>query len=232
MISIHLPQFEGPLDVLIQLARKREIEIEGVCLRTLMMQIFKVCAITRDTIYEGAESMGYAAYLLWLKSKSLLPQEGCSPLPLDSEAGDWDSPLFDHLVEYCLFKDAAKYLSCRQDVPHESFGRSIASHDFTMPSGLDHVSLSEFAHLFQQILQKSEPAMGAIYEEEWKISDKILWLKEAFNQNAEMAFEVLFNPDRSKMELIVFFLAVLEMMKAGELKIVKKQASIYIYGTK
>lgn len=230
IISIQLPQFEGPLDLLIQLAQKAEVEIESVSLKELMLQIFNAFPISRDTIHESAESMGQAGHLLWMKSRSLLPQTGDSPIALDEDISELKAPLFEHLVEYCLFKDAARYLGGQEEKSNDTFVRKIISQELALPSGIEHVSLSEFATLFEQVLQKAKQQVGTIHEEEWKISDKIHWIKDELKNTSKIPFGLLFNPERSKLELIVFFLAVLEMMKAGDVKVVKEQESIYIYG--
>lgn len=227
MISIQLPQFEGSLDLLLQLAQKQEVEIEYLSLKEIMVQIFKNLTLSGGNLTDGAESMGIAAHLIFMKSLALLPQDKRDKIHLEENA--FNDLGFHHLVEYCLFKDAAKYLSFQEEKGIDSFPRNVKPLDPILPSGLEFISLSELALLFQNMLQKSQHKIGIISEEEWKISDKIAFLKKELMENPKISFEWVFSMDKSRNELIVLFLAVLELMKAGELKVIKDQQLVYLY---
>jgi segregation and condensation protein A len=75
--------------------------------------------------------------------------------------------------------------------------------------------------VFQQILIRAKGQKGQVHEEIWKVADKIVWIRHLLNSQQKIEFEVLFNLELSREELIVTFLALLEMMKMGELRVIK-----------
>ena len=87
--------------------------------------------------------------------------------------------------------------------------------------GIDHLSLQDLATIFQQILQKAKGQKGHLEEEIWKVSDKMTYIRHLLHSQQKIEFAVLFSLEMSREELIVIFLALLEMMKMGELRVIK-----------
>lgn len=220
-LTIKIPQFEGPLELLATLALKAEVEVSGIEIKHLMQQILSKLDFSRSNINISAESMSFATQLLWLKSRSLLPNDEL-PIEMGEDSSDFRVSYLEHLVEYCLYKEAARHLNTREDKAQESFTRmSSLGEPPKRPLGIEHVSLSEFAVLFQQVLQKAEEKKGTIHEEEYRVSDKLEWIRLELKETKQIPFHQLFSPDYPKLELIVFFLAILELMKLGEILVVK-----------
>jgi segregation and condensation protein A len=219
-----LHNFEGPLDFLISLIQKEEIDIYDVSIHTLTQQFLKKLEEWKESRVEaGAEFIGTTAYLVWLKSKTLLPKHE-QPLIDEIEEEDPQFDIIHHLIDYCRFKQAAKKLSERQEQQSACFFRGASPpEEFKRPLGLDHISLEEFAQLFETIMQQTAASKGQIHEESWRVSDKVKWIRLSIRSQHKMAFKVLFSVEKSRPELIVTFLAVLELMKIGEIGVAKDE---------
>lgn len=221
-VTLKLPQFEGPLELLSALVQKDEIDICSLVLKDLMDQIAGILDLEL-----GAESLGLAGSLLWIKSRALLPKNECENLP-ENESNE-PFILLERLVEYCRFKEAAGLLSLREERAAESFFRPFVSTEgFKKPLGIEHVSLDELAKVFQVVLEKAKEHRGLIEEEEWRIADKIAFIRKEVQACENILFEELFMHESSREELIVLFLAILELMKLGEIRVVKKASKLMI----
>ncbi len=225
-----LENFEGPLEFLLHLVQKNEIDIYEVKIQEVVSQYLKHAEMRSPDVDKGAEFIGMASLLIWLKSRMLLPKHE-QPINPDEEL----DPRFDiihQLVEYCRFKEAAKELSKREHEQNAFFGRGLEGpYETPKNLGIEHLTLQDLAGLFQEILAKAESHRGLIHEEEWLVSDKIKSVRQLLKEFPKMGFDVLFTSQRSREELIVTFLAILELMKLGEVKILKEHNKVMIYGT-
>jgi len=220
-----LDNFEGPLDFLLHLIQKSEIDIYSVQIQNIMGQyterLGSDAVLCVDT---GAEFIGTAATLLWLKSKMLLPKHEQVSNPEDEQL-DPRFEIIHKLVEYCRFKEAAKELSERERVQGAYYYRGADTPELKKPLGVEHLTLDDLAALFKQIVARAETQKGTIHEEEWRVSDKIKLIRQLLKVPKRIGFEILFSTERSRTELIVTFLAVLELMKMGEIKVIQDIAS-------
>lgn len=218
-LTFKLGSFSGPLDFLIALVQNEEISLDEISLKEITQQYIQHLEANID-LDAGAEMVGSASFLIWYKSKQLLPSHN---QPVESE--EEQDPCFaiiHHLVDYCRFREAAKDLSEREQKQSAHYFRGIT----TLPEqkktlGIEHLTLDDFASLFRQLISRSSSQRGIIQEEEWKISDKIEMIKQHLVNSNQIPFDTLFNDDSCREELIVIFLAVLEMMKNGILMIIK-----------
>lgn len=216
-----LANFEGPLDFLFHLIQKSEIEIYDIKIQEITQQYAdKLTAYLEPNIDQGAEFVGTAAALLWLKSKTLLPKHE------QVEAGEEESdPRFEiihQLLDYCRFKQAAKDLNQLETHQGQRYLRgNNALPDIKKNLGIEHLSLTDLATLFKGIMAKAVAQRGHIHEESWKVSDKIKAIRILLKDQQQIDFDLLFSPALAREELIVTFLAVLELMKMGELRVIK-----------
>ena len=213
--------YQGPLDFLLYLIQKNEIEITDIPLQQIIEQFLEnqedcTCVDT------GAEFIGITAYMLWLKSKVLLPkhleQEG------EEEESDPRFEILRHLIDYCRFKEVATKLSQREEEQKAYFSRGIAEVKPTaQPKGLgiEHLSLQDFATLFQEVLTRAAARTGEIHEEFFRVSDKLKFIRTSLKERRSIPFKELFTHQKPRVELIVTFLAILELMKLGETCVVK-----------
>ncbi len=210
-----LENFEGPLEFLLSLIQKDEINIYDVSIQELTQQFLeKLSEWQAHYLEKGAEFVGTAAYLVWLKSKMLLPKQEQT---MEEEIPEED-PHFEiihHLLDYCRFKQAAKELTIRQEQQQACYFRGSHAPEWKKPLGLNDVSLEELSSLFREMMKRSEQSKGLIQEENWRVSDKIRSIRHLLQSQNSFAFETLFAPDKSRLELVVIFLAILELMKLG-----------------
>lgn len=222
-VKVALDVFEGPLDLLVYLVQRDEIEITDVPLYQIVDQYLKALKENINPCLDtGAEFIGTTAFLLWLKSRILLPKhEGEAPEEIDMSS----SPLqiLQHLIDYCCFKSAAKELSQREQKQTLVFSRGIEESAEPLPATLTLVPLDELAKLFQQVLTRAAVQNRVLHEELWRVSDKIHFLRVLLKESKNVLFRELFNEERCRDELIVTFLAILELMKQGEVYIIREE---------
>jgi segregation and condensation protein A len=216
-----LDNFEGPLDFLIHLIQKNEIDICDIPLQRITEQYLLKILEGHSTVSTGAEFVGTTASLLWLKSKMLLPKHEQIQDP-DQELLDNRFDMIRQLIDYCCFKQAAKELSERE---HKQSGYYLRGADGEAKKtlGIEHLTLDDLASLFQQVVAKAATHTGLIHEENWKVSDKISLVRDLLDDEQKIDFLLLFASDKSRDELIVTFLAILELMKLGEICIIKSR---------
>lgn len=232
--TFRLENFEGPLDLLWHLINRHELDIYEIAIKEITEQyLARAKEAATLEIDQGAEFISIAASLLWYKSKTLLPKHEQQIDQTIEEEIDPHFNIIHHLLDYCRFKHAAKELSEREMQQGAFYPRGIEGWDVKKPLGIEHLTLDDLSVLFQEILAKAEPRRGTIHEEEWKVSDKIAHLKFRLLKEHKILFTEAFNPSMSRDELIVTFLALLEMMKSGDAKVILEQKSktISIIGT-
>lgn len=223
-----LKNFEGPIDFLLYLIQKDEIDISDVSIREITQQFLqKLDGWKEGQIDLGAEFISTAAYLVWLKSKSLLPSYDEVELLPEEEREDPNFDVIHHLVDYCRFKEAAKDLSKRHDEQSAYFFRGTGNTipELKKPLGIDHISLEELSGLFKEMMGRANLAKPKIYEENWRVSDKIKVLRGIFKEVVQCKMADLFSLEGSRLEWIVIFLAILELMKIGEIGVGREIAT-------
>lgn len=224
---VTLKVFEGPFDFLVHLIQKNEIDVTTISLHEIIDQYLLKDESSLDS---GAEFIGTAASLLWLKSKFLLPQteqmESPEDLALDSKFD-----IVNQLVDYCRFKQAAKELSHLEHQQSAFYSRGYEAIDLKKNLGIEHISLHDLASLFQQVLSRTKDVQGNVQDEDWKVSDKISFLRETLCNRGPLLFYELFMDEMPRIELIVLFLAVLELMKLGEIRVTRNQSQQIIITT-
>lgn len=228
MVTFALQNFEGPIELLLHLVQKNELDIYEVPVHILASQFLsKLADIEENSLDAGAEFIGTAASLLYLKSKMLLPKHEQSTEVVEEEdlTPDPRFEIIHHLIDYCRFKQAAKSLTVLEDQQSDYFTRGAIDQEFKKPLGLTDISLDDLASMFQVVLSRAASNRGVIQEESWRVSDKIKLLRQHLKDSGKICFHLLFTPDKSREELIVTFLAVLELMKLGDLWVAKDQAT-------
>lgn len=225
--TIRLDNFEGPLEFLLHLVQKSELDIYDIRLRQVADQFIR--EMSEPDIDLGAEFIGTLASLIWLKSKMLLPkheQESQS----EEEEIDPHFEVIHQLIDYCRFKQAGKELVQLEHEQNAYFSRGVSgTMEVKQPLGIEHLSLEDLALLFQGIVDKAASQRGLVHEENFRVSDKIRMIRNLLGKNGKLPFETLFEGACCKEELIVIFLAVLELMKLGEACVMKNSGSQCVF---
>lgn len=212
-----LDNFEGPLEILMHLIHKQEIDIYEVMLQHLTDQFTHLSSFDVD---HGAEFIGITATLMLLKSKRLLPSH-LSEKEVEEEEIDPCFEMLQQIIEYCRFKEAAKHLSELEQERQALYTRGvIASPAAPREFSVDPFGLNDLMQIFQKMMKQAESRKRIIQAEPIQIGDKIAHIRERI-VSSELCLTDLFNPSLSRLELIVLFLAVLELLKLGEARAVE-----------
>lgn len=217
--KVRLEIFEGPLDLLLYLIKKDEVDIQDVSITRITSQYLKYIETFRMlNIDLAAEFVVMAANLMYLKSRTMLPKQ-VQPPEEDAEEDDprWD--LIRQLIEYKKFKDAANFLSQREIEQESRFAlQPEVPEPDPEPAPLAEVSIFDLIRAFQNVLKRFEESheLNDIVDDRYTVSDKIEMMLERFGPGDSASFETLFEDAATKAEVIVTFLAVLELMKMNQ----------------
>jgi segregation and condensation protein A len=222
--KVTLEVFEGPLDLLLYLIKKEEVAIYDVSLEKITTQYLEYLDSFRMLDLEIAgEFVVMAANLIYIKSRSLLPVHQQPP----EEEAEEDDPrweLIRQLIEYKKFKDAAGDLHEReliQELHHYRPGQKpeISDSDHLLAS---EISIFDLIHAFQTVLHRLETKredLREIFEENFTVSAKIEYLLEIAASKRRVGFSDLFSKSVSRTEVVVTFLALLELIRLKQLRV-------------
>lgn len=228
--NCRLENFEGPVDFLLYLIQKKEIDILQTSVSELAHQFTSYIRQAQECNLEvSAEFLSTAASLMLIKSKSLLPQEGDEPF---DDVLDPKFEIIHKLVEYSEFKKLAKVLLEREEGGGVAFynrGQTLEIPEKGRPDGLSYLSLEEISACFEQVLDRAKLKTGEIEEEEWRVSDLMTYLEKRLSICEKIPFTEAFSPEKSKNQLIVTFLALLELMKNQLAMVVRLEEAIWIH---
>jgi segregation and condensation protein A len=220
--KVRLEIFEGPLDLLLYLIKKDEIGIYDVSIERITSQYLAYIDTFKALNIElASEFIVMAANLMYLKSRELLPKD-LQPPDAEAEEDDPRWELIRQLVEYKKFKDAAQFLGVRDVEGAEFFATTPETPDLSAPvEGMPQVGIFDLIRAFQKVLKRFEDVhtLREIVDDRWTVSDKIDHLLETLPIGGRVRFEELFNEATSRSEVIVTFLAMLELMKLHFLEV-------------
>ena len=214
-----LPAFEGPLDLLLHLIEREELDVTEVSLLAVTEQYLHHLR-TQERVNLGslAEFIAIGARLLLLKSRALLPRE--APPPADEEDGGTDvRALIEALRQYRRFKHAAEFLRAR-DGTSGSYRREAEPPAVPMPTGLEAVTLNALVELIRVVVARipEEAPIGEVPREPVRLRDRITRLALLLDRDGRTSFRRLIEGATSRTEVIVDFMAVLELIKQGYLE--------------
>jgi len=226
--KVELEIFEGPLDLLLYLIKRDEIDIYDISIERITQQYMGYLDTFKMlNIGLAGEFLVMAANLCYIKSRMMLPKHVQPPEEdADEEDPRWD--LIRQLIEYKKFKEAATYLGRKEEEQLDHFKHKP---DKIVSDGNDERPLSEdlgifdLIRAFQNILDRfNDEGLGEIVDDIFTVSDKIDLLLEKVAPGESISFTSLFSDASSKNELIVTFLALLELMKLNHFMVRQKEA--------
>lgn len=220
--KVKLDVFEGPLDLLLYLIKKDEIDIYDVSIERITRQYLDyIDTFKMLNIELASEFIVMAANLMYIKSRELLPK---AQQPPDEEAEE-DDPrweLIRQLVEYKKFKDAAQFLGLQEHKADTFFAANPEPPDLsTEAPTVAQVGIFDLIRAFQKVLQRFEKTddIREIVDDRYTVAGKIEQLLDTVPTGARVPFESLFATAASRSELIVTFLALLELTKLNHFQI-------------
>jgi segregation and condensation protein A len=221
--------FEGPLDLLLYLIKKEEVDIYEVNLTRLATQFIEHIETMRMLDLEIAgEFLVMAATLMYIKSRELLPADQQVTAEDDEEGEDPRWELIRQLVEYKKFKDAAAQLQLLEARQEDVFPRLPARLDFAAetPAPRPDVSLFDLLNAVNQVLKRFGQRDDAreIFEDKWTVSEKIEHLLRLITERAKLKFSELFAGVTSRSEVVCTFLALLELIRLKQVTAIQEAA--------
>ena len=223
--KVRLEVFEGPLDLLLYLIKQDEIDIYDVSLERITSQYLEYLQAFKELNIELAgEFIVMAANLIYLKSRSLLPLDQQPP---EEDAGEEDPrwELIRQLIEYKKFKEAAVDLHLRELEQERIFPREAAlSLAIQEPLRLGEVGIFQLINAFQTVIKRVEARQDVqeIFSERFSVSDKIDAILRRVATGGRLRFSDLFGAVVSRVEVVVTFLALLELIRLKQVRAVQK----------
>ncbi len=231
-ITIRLDAFQGPLDLLLHLIKREEVDIWNIPIARITEQYLEYLQMMKDlNINVAGEWLVMAATLIYIKSRMLLPPDPVAEQP-EEGAADPRTELVYQLLEHQKFKNAAQMLYTREEVenavwhnpPHEAVeeGQEVVA-----------VSLFDLLKAFHEVVKRFESQRGMeLDQEEVTIEQKLGDVRRLLLVRDKIVFSSFMQECRSKRHLIVTFLALLELVRLREIWLYQKKAFEEIYITK
>ena len=210
---IRLDQFEGPLDLLLHLIKKNEINIYDIPMALVTKQYLEHISMMKSLNLEVAgEFLVVAATLVHIKSKMLLPSE---PDEEDEEGQDPRADLVRQLLQYKQFKEAAHTLEDRERLWREVYNRPVMLDEKLPDEGAPlELTVFDLMDALQEVVRRvPSKAFLELTTEQLTVKDRMNYILDRLEEAAAVPFHLLFSPSDARLILIVTFLALLELMR-------------------
>jgi segregation and condensation protein A len=218
-LSVQLPHFEGPLDLLLHLCQKHELNILDIPIGFITEKYLEYLAVMQLMQLDlAAEYLVMAATLAHIKSKMLLPAPppGQEDEALDEDEIDPRGALIRRLLEYQKYKLAGEHLASRGVTGRDVFPRGMPALEeaTTGLPPLAEMPLYTLVEAFQRVLDRSKVRLSHdVVADRISLSDRIGELADVLRVRKRLAFEELFEGLATKFDLVITFLALLEMTR-------------------
>lgn len=219
-LKIVMGEFEGPLDLLLHLIRQEQVSIYDIPIARITDEYLRYLQLMQELdIAVAGDFLVMAATLIELKTKMLLPRD---PFAAEEEEEDPRKDLVDQLLEYQKYKAAAQMLWSRATVERAVFKRPEIETDKNNPEVA--VGVFDLLKVFQQILARhKEEVMLEIEREEISMAEMLERLRNMVMSAGELNLQVFFERARSRRELVLAFLSVLELVRTTEIRLFQKE---------
>ena len=212
---VELPSFEGPLDLLLHLIEEHELDIRDIPIAFIAKKYVEYLMLMQElNIDVASEYLVMAATLTHIKSKSLLPTPPADQEDDDEVELDPRAELIRRLLEYQKYKHAAERLAAHDLLGRDVFPRGMPAPSVDGPAPLAGLSLFKLLDAFQSVLSRAKITVDhQIDFERFSITDRINELSDVLRGKSRLSFDELFDGERARIDLIITFLAVLEMTR-------------------
>lgn len=210
--------FEGPIDLLVSLAHRGQVDLSHVPLRELAETYL---ARTHPSLDEATDVLVHLAILVDLKARTLVPAAppAEAPPPAEEASADLRDRLGAQIAEYRQFREAAQALRQLETVQSRIFAGPSASADLGEEVLLEGVTLEDLFTAFNQVLRRAQDAPTEIAGEEFTVEQKMDAVVRALDvAGGTVLFGTLFRTGASRLEIIVTFLALLELIKRRHIR--------------
>jgi segregation and condensation protein A len=219
-LKIVMGEFEGPLDLLLHLIRQEQVSIYDIPVARITHEYLRYLQLMQELdIAVAGDFLVMAATLIELKTKMLLPRD---PFAEADEEEDPRQELVDQLLEYQKYKAAAQMLWSRATVERAIFKRAELETDKNNPEVV--VGVFDLLKVFQQILTRhQDEVLLEIEREEISMADMLERLRNMVMSAGELNLTVFFERARSRRELVLAFLSVLELVRTTEIRLFQRE---------
>ncbi|MBT5863025.1 MAG: segregation/condensation protein A [Gammaproteobacteria bacterium] len=225
-LRVIIEQFEGPLDLLLYLIKKQNIDVVDIPILPITNQYVEYINMMQQMQFElASDYLVMASTLAEIKSRMLVPNE-----VEDDEEEDPRANLIKRLMEYQKYKDLSEQLD---EIPRLNRDTFIVSKIFTnieKKEYLPSIDLQELENAFQEVLKRAEIfASHEIQTETLSVRERMSLILDIINKNGTIKFIDCFTYEEGRMGVIVTFLAILELSKESLVDIVQNQDYSMIY---
>ncbi len=238
--AVRLPAFEGPLDLLLHLIETQELDISGISLVAVTDQYLQTLAQLEE-IEPGAlaDFLIVASRLLYIKSYYLLPKP--RPASEDDEDEASGDALVRQLLEYRQFKEVAGLLRTREQAGLRVYVRAAPRPEVPRRIDLDNMDVGRLQAALRKVLQRMpmDPPLPRVKTYAITVSEQIDNVRSLLrgqidavmgsDRRAQLSFYALLSGSATRLEVVVTFLAVLELFKLGEIEVVQEGTFADIY---
>ena len=219
-LKILLGEFEGPLDLLLHLIRQEHVSIYDIPVARITDEYLRYVRVMQELdIAVAGDFLVMAATLIELKTKMLLPRDPSAP---HDEEEDPRAGLVNQLLEYQKYKAAAEMLWSRATIEQAVFKRAELETDKNNPEVA--VGLFDLLKVFQDILARhKEEKLLEIEREEISMAEMLERLRNMVMSSGELNLRLFFERSRSRRELVLAFLSVLELVRTTEVKLFQRE---------
>jgi len=226
-LEVFLDAFEGPLDLLLYLIKRQNIDILNIPVAQITAQYMEYVELMKELRLELAgEYLLMAAMLAEIKSRMLLPR-------VSDEEGDEHDPraeLIRRLQEYERYKQAAEDISALPQQGRDTFQSEIEAPDRIIEKRQPDVSMQELLFAFKDIMQRADMFSNFhIKMELLSVRERMSMVLEKVNSDSFTEFTRLFDPAEGRSGVVVTFLAILELIKGSLLELVQAEPYAPIY---
>lgn len=218
--KVKIEAFEGPLDLLLFLIRKEEVSIYDIPIARITEQYLDYLRAMQELdIGVAGEFLVMAATLIQIKSQMLLPRD---PTTEGEETEDPRAELVYQLLEHQKFKAAANVLHQRSTIESAAYARAVVETDKSNPEVA--ATVFQLFEVFREVLNRQRAITEIeIARDEMTMAEKITEIKLMLGEAGKVSARVLFERAHSKRELVLIFLAVLELVKELEIRLAQSE---------
>ena len=225
--QVRIENFEGPLDLLLHLIKKNEINIYDIPIAMIAQQYLSYIEAMKDlNLTVAGEFLVMAATLLQIKSKMLLPVEESAEE--DEDGPDPREELVRRLLEYKTFKEAARQLDTQERMWREIYSRPAVLHETSAESDdamLDNIELFDLVDALQTILNRNPgKKLLEIIPDNLTVRDRMNAILEALEGQESIGFEALFEASCHRLVIIVTFLGLLELIRLRTVRVYQAES--------
>jgi segregation and condensation protein A len=217
---VRTPAFDGPIELLLTLAQRAEVDLKAISLASLTDDYLRAIEQDHPALDRLAAFLVIGARLVQLKAAGLMPQ---ATVGEEEDLQAWEDAIKGRLEEYKRFKELADSLMRRHATGRFTFAGLLEPE--VIPQARVQVSLDALANAFRQVLDRLPPVDQVTVEmEQVSLADKLEELRQMLARQAQLNFSSIFRHARSRLEAVVTFLALLELIRIGEARVAQASA--------